>query len=98
MTHLGRRIEKAVQNSADLDCTYSFFYNGQQLVETRDGSDLVLKQYVWGLQYIDELVQVGVNDDPADGAEDDVESFYYANAIGPSTNCSTPAVYVPRNC
>ncbi|QNN21562.1 RHS repeat protein [Planctomycetales bacterium ZRK34] len=75
---LGRRIEKAVQNSADLDCTYGFFYNGQQLVETRDGSDLVLKQYVWGLQYIDELVQVGVNDDPADGAEDDVESFYYA--------------------
>lgn len=78
MAHLGRRIEKAVQNSADLDCTYGFFYNGQQLVETRDGSDLVLKQYVWGLQYIDELVQVGVNDDPADGAEDDVESFYYA--------------------
>ena len=49
-------------------------------IETRDGSDLVLKQYVWGHTsggYIDELVQTSINDDPADAAEDNVESHYW---------------------
>jgi len=46
---LGRRIVKAVTNSADLDYTYHYYYNGQQLVETRNGSNLVAKQQVWGL-------------------------------------------------
>ncbi|MCC7291902.1 MAG: hypothetical protein IT449_07565 [Phycisphaerales bacterium] len=36
---LGRRIEKVVSNSGDLDGTYRYGYNGQQLIEMRDGSD-----------------------------------------------------------
>ena len=78
---LGRRIVKAVKNSAYLDATYHYYYNGQQLVETRNGSGNVLKQHVWGGAsggYIDELVQTALNDDPADGTEDDCESLYYA--------------------
>lgn len=75
----GRRIVKAVKNSADFDATYHYYYySGWRLAEIRNGSDQVLKQQVWGLTYIDELVQVALNDDPADVAEDDVESFYYA--------------------
>lgn len=61
---LGRRVTKTVTNSGDWDCTYRFYYNGRQLIETRDGLDEVLKQYVWGTQYVDELVQVATNDRP----------------------------------
>ena len=64
--------------SGGLDATYHYYYNGQQLVETRNGSGNVLKQHVWGVTYIDELVQTALNDDPADGTEDDCESLYYA--------------------
>ena len=75
---LGRRVSKAVTNSGDLDCTYHYYYAGHSLIEEHDGSQNVLKQYVWGRMYIDELVQIGVNDDPEDGEEDNVESFFYA--------------------
>jgi len=37
-----------------------------------------LKQWVWGLEYIDELVQIAINDDPADTGENDCETMYYA--------------------
>jgi RHS repeat-associated protein len=50
----------------------------QRNIETRNGSDLVLKQYVWGVDYVDQLVQVAVNNDPTDVTEDDVETFYWA--------------------
>ncbi|MCC7291862.1 MAG: hypothetical protein IT449_07365 [Phycisphaerales bacterium] len=53
---LGRRIEKVVSNSGDLDGTFRYGYNGQQLIETRDGSGNVLLQAYYGTQYIDELV------------------------------------------
>jgi YD repeat-containing protein len=81
---LGRRIFGEVEHSADLDCTYHNYYSASwQFIETRDGSDEVLKQHVWGLTYIDELVQVGFNDDPTDDNEGDgtqslCETFYYA--------------------
>ncbi len=32
----------------------------------------------WGLGYVDELVQIGINDDPTDAGEDDCETFYWA--------------------
>ncbi len=78
---LGRRIVKAVKNSADLDCTYHYYYNpgGQSIIETRNGSNQTLKQHVWGSpgSYIDELVQTSLNDDPADSGEQDCESHYW---------------------
>jgi RHS repeat-associated protein len=75
---LGRRIVKAVQNSAGLDATYHYYYSGHSIVEVRNGSDATLKQYVWGRTYIDELVQTSINDDPADGTEQDCETQYFA--------------------
>ena len=54
-------------NSGGLDATYHYYLDGQSLVETRNGSDQVLKQHVWNTTpggYIDELIQVGLNIDP----------------------------------
>ena len=70
---LSRRIQKKVTNSADQDFTYHYYYNGQQLIETRNASSMVLKQNVWGLTYIDELVQVAINQDPIN-AENTVDT------------------------
>lgn len=48
---LGRRVRK-ISSSTTMD----FIYDGQQVVEERDGSANLLRQYVWG-QYIDDLIQ-----------------------------------------
>jgi len=84
---LGRRIVKTVDNTDQFDATYHYYYDasggGQRKVEVRNGSDLVLKQQVWGLRYIDELVQVAINGDPVDDPEfdpddgDHTPSYYY---------------------
>lgn len=72
----GRRIVYAVQNQGDLDVTYHAYYDGQSEIEAHNGSDQVLRQYVWGSiggtsgvtsgggRYIDELCQVALNQDP----------------------------------
>ena len=78
---LSRRIEKAVTNSGSLDATYRYYHHGQSVVEVRNGSDAVLKQFVWANLaggYIDELVQTSLNDDPADSTEQDCETVLYA--------------------
>jgi RHS repeat-associated protein len=64
---LGRRISKAVTNSADWNCTYAYYHDGQRVIEIRNGSDQAIKQQVWGQQYIDELLQVGLNSNPSAG-------------------------------
>ncbi len=75
---MGRRISKAVDNSGDWDCAYHCYYDGQSLVESRNGNDNTLKQHLWGLGYIDELVQIATNDDPTDTNERVCESKYWA--------------------
>ncbi|GMU26372.1 MAG: RHS repeat-associated core domain-containing protein [Planctomycetia bacterium] len=55
---LGRRVEKVISNSGDLDGTFRFWYNGQQMIERRDGSSNVLMQVYYGTQYIDEIVAI----------------------------------------
>jgi len=62
---LGRRIKKAVTNCGDWGQTYKYYHSGQSMIETRNGSDETLKQHVWGLTYVDELLQIAVNGDPA---------------------------------
>jgi len=54
---------------------FPYYYNGQQLIETRNGSDQTLKQHVWGLQYIDELVQIAINTAPTNN-NNCVHTFY----------------------
>jgi len=75
---LGRRITKAVDNCGDWDATFHTYLDGQRMIELRDGSDDVLKQYVWGTQYVDELVQIGINVGYTTEGNDDREHFFCA--------------------
>jgi YD repeat-containing protein len=56
----GRRVHKIISGggiTGDVaNATYSYFYDGQQIVEELS-SDSLLRQFVWG-QYIDELTQM----------------------------------------
>ena len=75
---LGRRIAKTVDNAADWECTYHMYYDlAWGRIEDRDDSGCVLRQYVWGARYVDNVLEIGINTDPADGQEDDCEDFYY---------------------
>ncbi|MEM8782081.1 MAG: hypothetical protein AAGE65_04410 [Planctomycetota bacterium] len=90
---LGRRVKREIQNSGDADGIYHDYYSDRwQLLEVRNGSDYVLKQHVWGLDYIDELIQVAVNQDVLqDTDEHFCERVYFAlqdahyNVIGLTT-------------
>jgi hypothetical protein len=59
---LGRRIKKTVASSGDLDGTTVYFYEGQKICETRDGSGNMVAQFIHGTQYIDELVMMRAAD------------------------------------
>ncbi len=76
----GRRIVQTLTHLGDLTATSHVYYDagGHSPLEERDGDDQTLRQLVWGRMYIDELVQIGLNDDPADSGEAAVESFHYA--------------------
>ena len=39
----GRRIQKAIANSGQWDCTYKYFYDNDSCIEERNGSDYVIK-------------------------------------------------------
>ena len=63
-----RRIQKTVASTGQWDCNYHYYYtNAWQLIETRNGSFQTLKQHVSGIRYIDELVQIAANSNPAIG-------------------------------
>ena len=46
------------------------------MIETRNGTNQTLKQQVWGVGYVDELVQTAVNTDPT--ADESCEVSYWA--------------------
>jgi len=75
----GRRITREIDHSGDATITFhDYWSSGWQLLETRDGSGHVLKQHVWGLEYIDELIQIAVNRDVyIDTTEDQCERVYF---------------------
>ena len=56
----GRRIKKVVTNSGQHDKTEVYLYDGQKIIETRDGSNNMVQQFIHGTQYIDELVMIRV--------------------------------------
>ena len=69
---LGRQVSKAISESGDWSngstgMTCHYYYDGQakNMIETRNGSDESLTQHVWGLTYVDELLRIDINDDPA---------------------------------
>jgi hypothetical protein len=60
---------------------YPYDYLGQSIAEVRNGSNLVAKQHVWAggaRGYIDELVEVRINQDPTDPTEQLCERPFYA--------------------
>jgi len=65
-----------------LAMSYHLYHDGQRIVEERNGSDLIIREYVpkgpqavWGRDYVNELCQaggpsgIGINDDPAHQTE-----------------------------
>ena len=61
--------------------------DGQSMIETRNGSDDVLKSRrsgIRGTQYVDELLQTGINDDPATapGLPSETLAGYSCDALG----------------
>jgi RHS repeat-associated protein len=72
----GRRVTKAVEGTGAMDDTTHYYLSGQSVAETRNGSDLLLEQFVHGPNYVDELVQVAVNSDPPNQTACDY--FYWA--------------------
>jgi len=64
VSHCG--AEQAANDGGDTVVQY-YYSDRWQIVETRDGSAQTTFQYVWGTQYVDELVLIDVNGDPTDG-------------------------------
>ncbi len=57
----GRRINKNVTNSGDLDAKTRYYYDGAKIIETRVGTETTMNQQVIrGRLHIDELVMVRV--------------------------------------
>ncbi|MBE7456581.1 MAG: RHS repeat-associated core domain-containing protein [Planctomycetia bacterium] len=53
-----RRASKVVSNRGDLDGVTYFFYDGLREIEERNGSEQVTQQYLWGHEYIDQLLMI----------------------------------------
>jgi RHS repeat-associated protein len=70
----GRRIEKTGSGN-----TIKFYYAGNQVIEERNGSDLVTKQYVYG-NGIDELFRLDVYSDATS-----TPYYVHTNDIGSTT-------------
>jgi len=83
----GRRITKTLSNRGELDGTEQYYYDGQKQIEMRqtiDWQERVLRQYVWGTQYIDEIIRVDINGDPAtddDCLEYGTDAPYYYHRV-----------------
>ncbi|MBE7456587.1 MAG: RHS repeat-associated core domain-containing protein [Planctomycetia bacterium] len=53
-----RRASKTVSNRGDLDGVTYFFYDGLREIEERNGAEAVTQQYVWGHEYLDQLLMI----------------------------------------
>jgi hypothetical protein len=65
----GRRVSKRVNEYPGSYVQFYYHHDGQSLIETRNGSTQTIKQQVWGLRYVDELVQVAVNLNPSTNSD-----------------------------
>jgi RHS repeat-associated protein len=76
---LGRRVRKSVVDGLGIT---DFYYDGWQVIEERDVSDLLLRHYVYGV-YIDEPLVLDRNQDADVSAIDprDQRLFYHQNAL-----------------
>ena len=61
---LDRRMIEAVSDTGVWDCTYHYYLDGQRVVKERNGSLQNIKEFVWGIQYVDDLIMIARNSDP----------------------------------
>jgi hypothetical protein len=61
----GRRVTKSINGTGQWDCPYNYYLDKDSVVEERNGSNQTIKQYLWGITYIDELVQTSLNSSPS---------------------------------
>ena len=70
---MGRRIEKVVSNSGDLNGTTRLYWDGWETVETRDDSANVDHHFIWGTARMGQLVLIDHNadadTDPTEGSD-----------------------------
>ena len=57
---MGRRIRKIEDTSDPINTTTDYYYDGQRVVEERDGDGVLTQQYVYG-NYIDEVLVMDQN-------------------------------------
>ena len=79
---MGRRIRKEVSNSGDLDGVTDFYYDGNRVIEERNGNNILTQQYVYG-NYIDEVLVIDRNldgDNSAIGTGDE-RLHYHQDAL-----------------
>ena len=62
---LDRRIAKSVTNCGDWSFTYDYYHDGRRVLEERNGASGVIKRFIYGTQYQDEVVRIDVNVDPS---------------------------------
>jgi RHS repeat-associated protein len=62
---LGRRIVKTVSDTGQWDGTLNYYLDQDSVVEEQNGSGMTVKQFLWGIQYIDDLIQVSLNSSPS---------------------------------
>jgi RHS repeat-associated protein len=75
---LGRRLQKIVTTSSQSK-TENYYYSGHQVIEVRDGNDLVKRQFIYG-NGIDEVIRMDVYSGSA------ITPYYFhSNAIGSTT-------------
>ncbi len=77
---MNRRIRKVVTNSDSLNGPTDFFYDGWRVLEERNGANVVMQQYVYGI-YLDEplMLDRNLNGDSSAIDPGDQRLFYHQN-------------------
>ena len=78
---MGRRIRKEVSNSGANNGVTDFYYDGNQVVEERDGSNILTQQFVYG-NYIDEVLVMDRNLDGNNSPLGVADRRFYYNQDG----------------
>jgi YD repeat-containing protein len=80
---IDRRVRLQVSNSGGFDGVTDYYYDGTEVIEERDGADVLLRQFVHGA-YRGEVLTLDRNDDGDNSAigPADTRLFYHQNRTG----------------
>lgn len=87
---VNRRVSKVVSNCGDENSvgdggnaiTHSYYTPQWQVVETRNGAGALSRQWVYGTQYVDEIVLMDINGDPSRNDDADGRTYGDKRVIG----------------